>query len=137
MKFEARVVGRAKIREDRRVFLDHAHLVGADFSGRRLDSFGAYGSRLEKCRFDKSRIDSASFGEGKEVSEYVDCSFDGARFCPGPGGYYRFVRCSFKNVNIYDWFCFAVELVDCTFSGKMRGAVFNGTPHDEIGRAHV
>ena len=25
------------------------------------------------------------------------------------------------------WFCFAVELVDCTFTGRLRKAIFNGT----------
>jgi hypothetical protein len=46
----------------------------------------------------------------------------------GPGGLSRFVRCSFRNVNIRNWLCFAVELIDCTFSGKLQQAVFNGTP---------
>ena len=57
----------------------------------------------------------------------------------GPGGFSRFVRCSFHNVVIRNWICFAVEMIDCKFSGRLETAVFNGTvPEDErrlIGRA--
>jgi hypothetical protein len=37
----------------------------------------------------------------------------------------------FKEVDLRDWFCFTVELIDCTFSGRMRGAFFNGTVPEE------
>jgi hypothetical protein len=81
---------------------------------------------------DNAKIDGASFGEGRETSEYVECSFDGARIRFGPDGYARFVRCSFREVDLRDWFCFTVELVDCTFSGRLRKAFFNGTvPEDD------
>jgi hypothetical protein len=58
----------------------------------------------------------------------------------GPGGYSRFVRCSFRNVDLRNWICFEVELVDCVFSGRLRRAVFNGTVRKEkqvlLGREH-
>jgi hypothetical protein len=43
-------------------------------------------------------------------------------------------------VDLRDWFCFDVELVDCTFSGRLRGGWFNGTVPEEdrltAGREH-
>jgi hypothetical protein len=53
------------------------------------------------------------------------------------GGNARFVRCSFKEVDLRDWFCFKVEVIDCVFTGRLQGVVFNGTPHpDENGILH-
>jgi hypothetical protein len=81
---------------------------------------------LERCAFDGSAITSASFGAGRLVSEYVGCSFDGATLKMGPGGIARFVDCTFENTVIENWFCFAVEVVGCTFSGRLRKVSFNG-----------
>jgi hypothetical protein len=36
------------------------------------------------------------------------------------------VRCSFQDVVIRNWICFAVELIDCKFSGRPETAIFNG-----------
>lgn len=132
MSFESHSVGKARIGENQRLVLDHERLHGADFSGRKLVQFSAAGSRLDACRFDKAKIEDASFGAGQETSEYVECSFDGVRIRFGPGGYSRFVRCSFRDVDLRDWFCFTVELIDCTFSGRLRKGFFNGTvPEDK------
>jgi hypothetical protein len=110
-----------------RIVLDHADLDGADYSNRRLVQFAASGSRLLRCRFDNTRIDDAVFGAGRETTEYIECSFDRARIRAGPGGYCRFTRCSFREVELVDWTCFAVELVECSFSGIVRNVIFNGT----------
>jgi hypothetical protein len=127
-----RVVGRGKIDPKKSVVLSREKLREADFSGRRLEYFSSEASRLEACRFDKARIESASFGAGRAPSEYLECSFDGARIRFGPGGFARFVRCSFRDVDLRDWFCFAVELVDCVFTGRLRHSFFNGTvPEDQ------
>jgi hypothetical protein len=132
VSFQAHSVGKAGIDDSQRVVLDQEDLHGVDFSGRKLVQFSASGSRLEACRFDNAKIEDASFGSGSETSEYVECSFDGARIRFGPGGYARFVRCSFRDVDLREWFCFAVELIDCTFSGRLRKAFFNGTvPEDK------
>jgi hypothetical protein len=130
---EARVVGRMKIDQSRDLVLDHQQLRGADFSGRKVMGFTSIGSRFEGCRFDKLKIEPfrVTFGAGREMSEYIDCSFDGARFYFTPGGYYRFVRCSFRDVDLRDWFCFAVEVIDCVFSGRLRGGIFNGTLRED------
>jgi hypothetical protein len=127
MEIRARVVGWAKIDPEKRVVLSREKLRGADFSGRGLEQFSSEGSRLEACQFDKMRIQSASFGAGRAPSEYVECRFDGARIRFGPGGSARFVGCSFRDVDLRDWFCFRVELVDCVFTGRMRHSFFNGT----------
>jgi uncharacterized protein YjbI with pentapeptide repeats len=115
-------------------------LRGEDYSYRKLMQFGTIGSCLEKCKFDGAQIDCAQFGAGREMSEFIDCSFDGARMEMGPGGCARFVRCSFRDVSLHNWMCFEVELIDCVFSGRLRRGIFNGTVRAEkrvfLGREH-
>jgi hypothetical protein len=91
------------------------------------------GSLFERCRFERMRIADASFGSGRETSTYRDCSFDGTRTKFMGGGFARFERCSFQDVDFREWFCFTVEFVDCVFSGSLRGCVFNGkVPDDDV-----
>jgi|HubBroStandDraft_6_1064221.scaffolds.fasta_scaffold321952_2 hypothetical protein len=132
MRIETRSKGRMTILDDQRVVLDHAKLHGEDYSGRRLLQFASIGSHLRACNFDKVRIQSASFGSGRETSEFVECTFNGARMDMGPGGFSRFVRCSFRDVTIRDWICLSVEMIDCKFSGRLETAIFNGTVPEDI-----
>jgi hypothetical protein len=136
MRIEARYKGQITIRDDQRIVLDHAKLDGQDYSGRKLLQFASNGSHLHACNFDRIKIHSASFGSGRETSEFVECTFNGARMDMGPGGFSRFVRCSFQNVVIRNWICFAVEMIDCKFSGRLETAIFNGTVPDD-GRAMI
>jgi len=139
MRIETRSKGRITIPDDQRVVLDHARLHGENYSGRKLLQFASIGSHLRACNFDQTQIQSASFGSGRETSEFVECTFNGARMDMGPGGFSRFVRCSFHDVTIRNWICLTVEMIDCTFGGRLETATFNGTvPEDEralIGRA--
>lgn len=107
--------------------VDRQELTGADFSGRRLRRATVVGSRLRSCLFQKVRIENAALGSGPEPSEYLDCVFDGARISHAFGRA-RFVRCSFQDVILRDWNSTAFELVDCTFSGRLRNSVFYGHP---------
>lgn len=125
MKIRARVVGRRKVDPDQYLTLDHAHAVARDYSSKTIAKFTAIGSRLEQCRFNNMRIGDASFGSGQEVSEYVECTFDGLHFDHG-GGHARFVRCSFRDVYIHEWQAQSTELIDCVFSGRIDWAVFCG-----------
>ena len=127
MSFSARRVGHLDVSSQDQVVLSGQRLESQDFRGRRLLQFSAEGVRLERCAFDDAVIESASFGAGRVMSEYVGCSFSGAKIHMGPGGYARFVDCDFGNAVIENWFCFAVELVGCSFSGRLRKVVFNGT----------
>lgn len=87
-----------------------------------------------KCEFSQPHLARA----GKAPSSLSAPSM-GRRMDMGPGGFSRFVRCSFHNVTIRNWICLSVEMIDCTFSGRLDTAVFNGTvPEDKrgiIGRA--
>lgn len=133
MKWHARVVGRGHLPEDQRLVLDHVKLSGQDYSNQELGQLCVIGSRLENCRFDGLRMlrqSYASFGEGTEPSEYINCSFDGAKIYI-TSGLARFVNCSFRNVDLRDWLCLTTELVDCTFSGTLRDAIFHGRVPEE------
>jgi uncharacterized protein YjbI with pentapeptide repeats len=132
MRTKVSSMGSFKIPDDQRVVLDHARLDGEDYSGRRLIQFATIGSHLHACNFDNTQIQSAAFGSGVETSEFIECTFNGARMDMGPGGFSRFVRCSFRDVKIRNWICFAVEMIDCTFSGRLETAIFNGTVPEDI-----
>jgi hypothetical protein len=138
MRIKASSKGSFTIPDDQRVVLDHARLDGENYSGRTLLQFASIGSHLHACNFDQVQIKSAAFGSGRETSEFVECSFNGARMNMAPGGFSRFVRCSFHDVNIRNWICLTVEMIDCKFSGRLDTAIFNGAvPEDEravIGR---
>lgn len=127
MKPRWKATGTGKGEPGNSLVLDRSHQRDADFSGRRLDQFAAIGCSFECCRFEGMSIGSASFGAGEAVTEYTECSFDGSKLFMGPGGYARFLRCSFRDVEVRNWFCFAVEVVDCVFTGRMQKSFFNGT----------
>ncbi len=127
------------LNDDDHIVLSGQRLVGADFRGRRLRQFSAEGCRFEGCRFDGAVIESASLGAGRRVSEYVGCSFHGAKLRMVPGGCARLVDCTFEETLIEGWFCFAVEVVDCVFTGRLKKVVFNGSvppeKEDVVGRS--
>lgn len=84
------------------------------------------------------RIEDAGFGDGADVSEYVECSFDGSRIQAVAPGRARFVRCSFRDVKLKGWLCWDAEFVDCVFTGRGDELRFFGQPsdcvRDELGR---
>jgi uncharacterized protein YjbI with pentapeptide repeats len=131
MDFSVRPVGRVDLSGQDELVLSGRRLVEADFSGRHIHHLSAERCWFERCRFDDAVIGYGSFGAGRSVSEYVGCTFTGAKIHMGPGGLARFVDCTFQGVSIDHWFCQAVELVDCTFSGRIQKAVFHGRVRPE------
>jgi len=113
-------------------------LRNEDFSRRSLSLFESRGSHFEDCSFDGIVIRRCCFGIGDKESHYIRCRFDRARIRFDMGQNARFVECSFRGVDLRDWFCFSLELIDCVFSGRLRKAFFNGTVPEfltqEIGR---
>jgi uncharacterized protein YjbI with pentapeptide repeats len=105
-------------------------LQEADFSGRNLRLFSVGGRRLVRCDFGRIRAPIGSLGEGYESTHYVECVFDGARFKVIAPGRATFLRCSFRDVQVGEIFAKEAEFVDCVFSGRIRTAVFSGTPYN-------
>jgi hypothetical protein len=133
IKVDARVVGRVKIRESDYLDFDRVDLAGEDFSGRKLVGFSAEASRFRECRFERLKVENAYFGAGMEKSEYVDCSFDRSRIrAPAPGRV-RFVRCSFRDVRLREWFCWDADFIDCVFTGKAKKMIFNADSPEQRG----
>lgn len=85
-------VGRVRIGSDRIVVDMNAFRVPISRTASLLQ-FCGIGARVESCRFDRIVIEDGAFGSGREMSGYVDCTFDGAKITHG-GGDARFVRCS-------------------------------------------
>ena len=119
--------------------LEDAVFDGEDFSGLRLTQFTATACVFRRCRFERCHLDQACFGGGTSPSEYINCTFDGSRITAIAPGVARFVGCSFRNCDIREFFGVAVEFVDCTFSGRIKRALFHGTvpayEGAQIGRA--
>lgn len=131
-------MGAVSMKRDR-IELKGANLDGEDFSGLKLEHFMATQSSLHRCRFDGSQIEQACFGGGTKPSEYTDCNFDRSRITAIAPGIAKFVRCSFRDCRIQNFFGVTVEFVDCIFSGRIKKAVFQGSVPDEdraqVGRA--
>jgi hypothetical protein len=100
-------------------------VTGADYSGRGIGEFVSVGSRFESCDFRDMRLKAARFGSGPDTSQYVDCVFDGSRISAGYG-MARFVRCSFRDVDVRKWNQDATELIGCTFTGRLQSCTFYG-----------
>ncbi len=131
IEVKVRSKGYVKVDPNDRQMIEHERLSGADFSGRKYSMLTAVGARFEGCNFEKLRLGNFAYGAGKELSEYVDCNFDGLRVDFMGGGYARFVRCTFHNVNLREWYSWSTELIDCTFSGRLRGGIFSGTVRED------
>ncbi len=104
-----------------------------DFWGETISGVGKLDLDVQDCRFERCRFEHMKFkrwssclAAGTERSHYIDCIFDGSRFTHLGVGQARFERCQFRDVHITDLFSHAAEFVDCTFSGKLKGAVFFG-----------
>ena len=137
MEFIARIVEGGPPPSGEHLVLSDQELDGADFSGRKLHQLDVYGCRFRRCRFERMRVNAAFLGAG-DLSEYVECSFDGSRFRHlGNGGFARFVRCSFHDIDFKHWICTAVEMVDCVFTGKLREVVLHSTVFDPWERERV
>src|SRR5690242_16792626 len=106
LEIKTRTLGHARVRAEDFLAFESEHLEGVDFCNRKLKGLSANSSRFVSCRFENMRVETASFGVGQAVSEYVNCSFDGLRFNTAFSGYSRFERCSFRNVDLRNWFCF-------------------------------
>jgi hypothetical protein len=126
----ARVVGKREP-SGLEVVLDSAVVEEGDYTGLKLSRFVSIGSRFSACRFESMKISMFSAGAGTEPSEYVGCFFDGTRMEMHPGGFASFIDCSFRDVVITHWSVKAGDMLNCTFSGKIKTAIFNGTvdPH--------
>jgi hypothetical protein len=120
-----------KIGHDDILEFNHVKKRDEDYSGRELLKISAIESQLTGCRFDGVRVDSAALGAGRRMSHFTECVFDHSRINFGAGGRVRFEQCSFRDTVLRGWFCFDVELVDCTFTGRLEKAVFNGTVRED------
>jgi hypothetical protein len=128
LHIEAREAGNSPFDPDDFMFIRGHRLLGETISGAGKLSLCVQDCRFERCRFEQMKFKrwSSCLAAGTERSYYIDCIFDGSRFThlnPGPA---RFERCEFRNVHITDLFSHGAEFVDCTFSGKLKGALFYG-----------
>lgn len=113
--------------ENNRVVIEGASLIGEDLSAKRCPEWVVMESRFERCSFNGVKA-NFSFGVGRRMSDYIDCSFDEARLSAGAGrngGRARFVRCSFRNTRIEKINFNYAEFVDCVFTGEVNEVNFS------------
>jgi len=127
MEIGARVVGYEPPDPSKWLLLEHVDEVGVQRSNLKLDSFAVSGSRFQDCTFENIEAGTLDLATGMEASRYVDCTFTGLKTRHMHAGNARFERCMFIDVDFHDWRCFSVEMVDCTFAGRLRGGYFHGT----------
>jgi hypothetical protein len=132
------VASARQVKKGRLEFVD-ANLECESFAQLTLREFMSTRSTFRDCRFERMTIKRACFGGGTVASEYVDCVFDGSRINATTPGTARFLRCSFREVHIQDFFGLTCGFVDCVFSGTIEKAVFQSKllgPHrDRFGRS--
>lgn len=133
MEIRARIKGRIDVPKDAYLTFERRDLVGATFSGRKLNKMLMLASSFTGCEFTDMRVGNwVTGGARTTVTTYTECVFDRSRIRFNPGGLARFERCSFRDVDLRDWMCFETELVDCLFTGRMRRSFFNGTVPEEF-----
>jgi hypothetical protein len=126
LRVRVRSKGIVDVTRLKELVLEGERLTTTDFSGQTLDHFVAIDCTFKACRFESMRIEYACFGSGWQTSCYEDCSFNGTTIVASSPGYSEFVRCSFMNVSISEFFGLNVSMVDCRFSGKLHKVVFYG-----------
>ena len=94
--------------------------------------FVPVGCKFHSCKFESANFRDACFGGGREDCIYIKCSFDRSTIRAVAAGNARFVSCSFRDVEILEFFAFRVEMIDCVFSGIIRKAIFNGAVPDDM-----
>lgn len=106
-------------------------MENADFSHRKISYLAITASSFTRCNFQGIKLTSGSMGGGRAVTVYNDCTFDDSiihRVSPGRA---RFVSCTFRNTKMRDVRFLRAELVDCVFTGKLQGVVFDADPWGE------
>ncbi len=108
---------------------DDPVVVDEDWSGATVEIFGASGTRFEDCIFDRLRTKRFGAGSYSAVTEFVNCSFEGANIVFGSCRRARFVECSFRGARLKDLNSQRLDIVGCDFSGAvLRQCVFWGRP---------
>jgi uncharacterized protein YjbI with pentapeptide repeats len=118
----------------------HKKHVGVSWSGCTLEGFCPVGCIFERCDFSNAILEVACFGGGLENSVYRNCVFDRATIRAIAPGNARFESCSFRDVEVLEFYAHTVEMVDNVFTGILKKAFFNGSvPQDlqrALGRSH-
>jgi hypothetical protein len=123
----ARATGHVWMDPSKHLVVDGKHLADESFAEKQLDYFCAVGSHFLRCSFRQMTIEDACWGGGRTRSRYIECCFDGARFRSLAPGNARFVGCTFRDVEIDEFYGHRVEFVDCVFSGRIARGYLNGT----------
>jgi uncharacterized protein YjbI with pentapeptide repeats len=127
VEIRARVKGRVDVPKDAYLTFEGAELVGETFSGRKLNKMLMSEGSFTRCEFTDMRIGNWVTGAARTtVTTYTECVFARSWIRFNPGGLARFERCSFRDVDLRDWMCFETELVDCAFTGRLRGGSSTG-----------
>jgi uncharacterized protein YjbI with pentapeptide repeats len=106
--------------------------VGADWSGKHLADFCPVGCVFEHCNFSNVIFEKVCFGGGLEDSLYRNCIFDRSTIRATAPGNARFENCSFRDIELLEFYAHNIAMVDNVFSGIVKRAFFNGTVSAEV-----
>lgn len=123
IKVNVRTVNYPLPKDEDLIFKD-AHLNDEDCSGKTLGRLIFSNCKLNFCKFENMKVNYVCFGSGIKQTIFTNCSFDGSKFKGPTAGNVKFIRCSFINVDLNEFFFLEGEFIDCVFSGKMKGVIF-------------
>lgn len=120
----ARVVGQRIVADSERLLLSDQVVQDRSYAQQKWVQLAIWGSTVDRCSFDKQRVEAAQFGGGPNRTIIRDCTFNDSQWGSTSLGTVRFERCSFLRFHASAWLARRVDLVECTFSGQLRDAVF-------------
>ena len=120
----ARLVGRRMVADSERLLLGDQVVQDRSFAEHKWVQLAIWGSTVDRCSFDKQRVEAAQVGGGPNRTIIRDCTFNDSQWGSTSLGKVRFERCSFLRFRANAWLARRVDLVQCTFSGQLRDAVF-------------
>jgi hypothetical protein len=120
-----------------RIEIVNEKVKSESYSGAIISKFIAVESEFLNCSFENMKIEDVCFGGGIKQTRYVNCSFDNSVFSSNAPGIARFENCSFKNVQIRNFFCVDVDFVNCIFSGEIKKGNFVGVHSDVDGSSKI
>jgi hypothetical protein len=119
-------MAQVKLDEYDRYCLFDERIEGLDLSGAVVPELDIGQSVLVGCNFRGIIIDKVYFGSGRIQTTYTNCDFTGSTIRSGSAGEARFVNCLFRDVMISNFLALNGEFIDCFFSGRLDGVVFDG-----------
>lgn len=100
-------------------------LTSMTYENLKIGSLSVENCEFINCTFRDIKADKACFGGGYKQSKYRSCLFENFDFRSTASGDALFENCTFKNIFAREFYCYQIEFINCSFSGKIKKGYFN------------